>query len=234
MQPDQEQVREFYDRQYYSDIGSAGTPTGHHVRIARRIGISAGDRVLDVACGTGEWLRAAHDLGAQVSGIDLSQKAIEFCRANNPDGRFLCQGAEKLPFEDNSFDWLTCFGSLEHFPDKPASMREMARVVKPGGQVLISVPNSDFLGYKTGFYGGTNQAVVIETPLTIREWEALAQGAGLQLRARWRDLHFFNPGWITQNGWLQALPRFLGACAIAALPLNWQYQVYFHYRRPPL
>jgi SAM-dependent methyltransferase len=232
MSPDQDQVKEFYDQHYYADIESAGVPTGHHRRIARRIGITAGDNVLDVACGTGEWLQAARSLGALVSGIDLSEKAIEFCQSNNPAGTFLCQGAQNLPFDDGSFDWLTCFGSLEHFPDKASSLGEMARVVKVGGQVLISVPNSDFIGYKTGLYGGTNQAAVIETPLKICEWEALAAGAGLQMEDKWRDLHFFNPDWVLQSGWLRALPRMLAASAIAALPLNMQYQVYFHYTKP--
>lgn len=231
MQPDQEQVQKFYDENYYADIKGAGSPTAHHRRLAQRLGITAGQRVLDCACGTGEWLQAAYERGAIIFGVDLSEKAISFCSQNNPEGRFLAQGAENLPFDDESMDIITCLGSLEHFPDKPAALAEMWRLLKPGASLVISVPNSNFLGYRLGLYGGTNQAGVIETPLRILEWESLATGAGFAVQRKWRDLHFFSAGWITQNGWLKALPRAISACAIAVLPLELQYQVYFHLQK---
>ncbi len=230
-QPDKSQVKAFYDEHYYADIGGAGTPTGHHLHLARRLGIKNGDRVLDVACGTGEWLKAALGAGAEVAGIDLSEKAVEFCRRDNPAGRFYCQGAEELPFEAGYFDLVSCLGSLEHFPDKAGSLAEMARVLRPGGGLLLSVPNSEFIGYRTGLYRGTNQARVIETPLRIAQWESLGCGAGLELREKWKDLHFLNRDWIVQNGWLRAIPRGLGALAIAILPMGMQYQVYFRFSK---
>ena len=231
MQPDPERVKEFYDQNYYANVEGAGEPTAHHQRLARRLGIGSGHLVLDVACGTGEWLQAAHGRGAGIAGVDLSAKAIAFCRENNPAGEFYSQGAESLPFADASVDLVSCLGSLEHFPDKSAALCEMYRVLKPGGALLISVPNSDFLGYRLGLYGGTNQAGVIETPLPIGEWQQLVTGAGFALQEQWRDLHFFNPGWMTQNGALQAVPRALSACLIALLPLGLQYQVYFLSRK---
>jgi SAM-dependent methyltransferase len=231
-QPDKAQVKDFYDKQYYSDIVGAGSPTSHHFRLARRIGIEKGDKVLDVACGTGEWVKAAVTCGATATGIDLSEKAIEFCRSDNPAADFYCQGADSLPFDTGNFDLVSCLGSLEHFPDKAAALEEMTRVLKSGGRLLISVPNSAFIGYRTGLYRGTNQAAVIETPLRIEEWLALGSGAGLQLVDKWKDLHFFNPGWIGQNGWLKAIPRGLAAVTLAALPLGMQYQVYFCFTKP--
>ncbi len=54
---------------------------------------------------------------------------------------------KSLPFDDESFDLVTCLGSLEHFPDPAASAKEMKRVLKPGGEALIFVPNLFFLGH---------------------------------------------------------------------------------------
>ncbi len=54
---------------------------------------------------------------------------------------------ESLPFEDDSFDVVTCIGSLEHFPDPAAGAGEMARVLRPGGTAVIFVPNLFFLGH---------------------------------------------------------------------------------------
>lgn len=137
IQPDKGQVKDFYDQHYYADIEGAGEPSSHHTRLARRIGLAQGDKVLDVACGTGEWLKAAMRCGAVISGIDLSEKAIEFCRADNPAGTFFSQSADRLPFEAGQFDWVSCLGSLEHFPEKSRSLVEMARVLKTGGTCLF-------------------------------------------------------------------------------------------------
>lgn len=230
-QPDKAAVKAFYDKHYYANVIGAGEPTTHHRQLAKRIALGKGDKVLDVACGTGAWLKAAQKRGAEVSGIDLSERAIEFCRWDNSGGQYFCQSADSLPFETGYFDWVTCLGSLEHFPEKSESLAEMARVMKPGGHLLISVPNSEFVGYLTGLYRGTNQAQVIETPLKISEWEALGEGAGLTLERKWRDLHFMNRDWILQNGWSKALPRLVAASVIAVLPMRLQYQVYFCFRK---
>lgn len=231
MQPDQDQVKKFYDENYYADIKGAGSPTAHHRRLARRLGICAGQRVLDVACGTGEWLQAAYEREALIFGVDLSEKAISFCSRNNPEGQFLANSAENLPFGNESMDIISCLGSLEHFPDKPAALAEMYRLLKPGACLVISVPNSNFLAYRLGLYGGTNQAGVIETPLRILEWQELATEVGFSVERKWRDLHFCSAEWMVQNGWLQALPRALAACAITVLPLELQYQVYFQFQK---
>lgn len=95
-QPDRDQVREFYDQHYYADIEGGGQPTQHHIQLAKRLQIDADDHLLDVACGTGEWLKAVCAGGARVSGVDLSEKAVEFCRKDNPIGDFHCQSCEQL------------------------------------------------------------------------------------------------------------------------------------------
>ena len=78
--------------------------------------------------------------GAITSGVDISQKAIEICKANIPKGTFHCCAAESLPFETGQFDIISCLGALEHFLAPTISLREMVRVGKGNARFLILVP----------------------------------------------------------------------------------------------
>ncbi len=116
---DLEEIREFYDEVYYSDASASGASRipKHYFRLFKRLEIGRGANVLDVACGTGEWLEACAGENCSVSGVDLSAKATAICRERLPQGEFFAQPAETLPFDDDSFDVVTCLGSLEHFVD---------------------------------------------------------------------------------------------------------------------
>jgi SAM-dependent methyltransferase len=94
-------------------------------------------RILDVGCGTGANLEMLAQFGA-AEGVDISDDALEFCRAKNLKAH---KGlAEKLPFPDESFDVVTALDVVEHLDDDIAGLREMHRVLKPGGKTLIFVP----------------------------------------------------------------------------------------------
>lgn len=222
-------VREFYDQNYYTESEIRhGHWTWHDRVIARRLGDLRGKRVLDVACGLGQWLDLLRSRGAQVSGIDISQRAIEQCRIRFPDGDFRIGTAETLPFIDGSFDLVTCMGSLEHFLDKPSAVREMLRVASPDAKFLILVPNSGFLTRRLGLYGGTQQVKVREDVYSLKEWQSLLQEAGLAVDRRWRDLHPIDLGWIGKGRpWTWPI-RAVQALCLPLWPMSWQYQVH-HY-----
>lgn len=94
-------------------------------------------RLLDVGCGTGATLRTLGSFGLAV-GLDYSRLALDYCRRRGQ--RALVQAdAERLPFADGSFDAVTLLDLLEHVDDELA-MREVARVLRPGGWVFITVP----------------------------------------------------------------------------------------------
>lgn len=106
-----------------------------------------GKKVLEVGFGAGtdfvQWLRA----GAIVSGIDLTPEAltnlthrIQVYGLPKPE-RIQVGDAENLPFEDNSFDLGYSFGVLHHTPDTEKAIRELLRVVKPGGEIKIMLYN---------------------------------------------------------------------------------------------
>lgn len=226
-QDDVQDIKQFYDDVYHANaVATQGKINRHFQRLHDKLGISANSNVLDIACGAGSWLKVCHDRGAQVSGVDISTKAIAVCRERIPAGTFYDQPAETLPFDDDTFDVITCLGSLEHFIDPSSSVREMVRVAKADAVFCILVPNKDFLTRKLGLFGGTYQVAAKEVVRTLEEWDALLTGAGLQVDARWKDLHVLNKNWITQGKPIMWPARALQALMLPLWPLRWQYQVY--------
>lgn len=110
--------------------------------------VTSGMRVLDVCTGPGMLVDAAIKRGAQAVGLDFSAKAVELARKLVPAGEFRAT-AQSLPFADNSFDAIVSAYGVIHVPVPENALREMFRVVRPGGRVAISVwdsttPNNGF------------------------------------------------------------------------------------------
>ena len=225
---DHKDVANFYDNVYYRHAGEESTPVeSWHLRsLVRRLQLRPGQRILDVACGTGEWLCVAHRHGLDVAGVDISRKAIDVCRQRLPNGDFKAAPAERLDFPDQAFDCVTCLGSLEHFLDQQGALREMARVLRPRGKIVLLVPNAGFLPYRLGLYRGTHQQAVRETIRSLEEWHSMFRDSGLDVLQRWRDLHIVNSRWIVRRPWSMVIPRFVQAALLPLWPLAWQYQVY--------
>jgi SAM-dependent methyltransferase len=100
--------------------------------------LPAGARVLDAGCGSGRTLDELQDYG-EVSGIELDPAAAEAARARG-QGEVRIGRLEELPWESATFDLITCLDVIEHTPDDVATLRELRRVCKPGGWLLITVP----------------------------------------------------------------------------------------------
>jgi SAM-dependent methyltransferase len=224
--PDTAALRDFYDRVYYANATTGAKIPAHYRQLARKLQPWKGVRLLDIACGTGQWLGAAAELGATPAGIDISKKALAVCRKSLPSAYLHCGPAEQLPFEDREFDVVSCLGALEHFLDPRAALLEMVRVAKPHAIFILLVPNSGFLPRRMGLYSGTQQADVREEPRTLFEWSKLFESAGLRVRYRWRDLHVLSPSWIFRGSWYAWPLRAAQALALPLWPLEWQYQVY--------
>lgn len=219
-------IKEFYDDVYYKKIDIRKAISPYLLRLAKKLNITTSKNVLDVACGTGEFLRGCSDLGAEVYGVDLSDNAIDACKKVLPNGEFYSCSAEKLPLGDDLFDVVTCLGSLEHFIDPVAALKEMVRVAKPGADFVILVPNKDFLTRKLGLFRGTHQVDAKEVVRTLNEWDVLFKLAGLHVDERWKDLHVLSWSWISMNGWRSVAVRGAQALALTVWPLKWQYQVF--------
>ena len=118
---------------------------------ARSLAMQPDGLVLDVACGTGDFVRLLHSMGYHAIGADFSHGML----AASDQVGLVQADAARLPFADNSFDGLTCGFALRNFTSLPAVMAEMARVVKPGGRIaLVEVarPDQPLIKAGHGFY----------------------------------------------------------------------------------
>jgi ubiquinone/menaquinone biosynthesis C-methylase UbiE len=96
---------------------------------------------VDGGCGKGAFSKKLAESGAAISGIDITSSFIEIARRNVPDGYFMTASATHIPYGDGVFDAVFCFEVLEHIPDTKMAIEEMARVLKPGGKILICDKN---------------------------------------------------------------------------------------------
>lgn len=111
-------------------------------QVADAANIAPGDRVLDVACGTGVVTREAADRAGptgRVTGLDINEGMLAVAKRVRPEIDWLRGDAAELPFEDESFDVVTCQFSLMYFPDRPAALKEMMRVLEPDGRLALAV-----------------------------------------------------------------------------------------------
>jgi SAM-dependent methyltransferase len=103
------------------------------------VSLESGQRVLDVGCGVGAFLRLAVDRGAEAAGIDASEDLIAVARGRLPQADLRVGDMEALPWEDDCFDLVTGFNAFFFADDMVAALREAGRVAKPGAPVVIQV-----------------------------------------------------------------------------------------------
>ena len=131
-------VAEVYEERFVPALFADWAPA-----VADAAGLVPGQQVLDVACGTGILARTAADrVGAEgsVTGLDLNRAMLTVAERVRPDLDWRQGDAQALPFADGSFDRVLCQMALMFFPDRSAAVREMARVVRPGGMVTLMAP----------------------------------------------------------------------------------------------
>jgi SAM-dependent methyltransferase len=109
--------------------------------------VTRGMRVLDLCCGPGMLAAGALDRGAEAVGLDFSAQAVELASSLVPNGRFQQGDAQAMPFEAASFDAVLCGYGVMHLPEPAAALREMLRVLRPGGRVALSVWDAAGAGF---------------------------------------------------------------------------------------
>lgn len=128
----------------------------------RMVAVAKGERGLDVCSGTGDLALALQRAGASVLGADFCQPMLALAAAKPSPAaaavagpRFLCADAQSLPFRTAAFDFATVAFGIRNVSDPLAGLREMARVVRPGGRVVVlefTKPRVPFLGSAYRFY----------------------------------------------------------------------------------
>lgn len=139
----------FYEQGYFQ-----GRKSGRDRRFERRVRKAMGEiadglnvvksahGVLDVGCSLGYVLEAGRRLGLQSAGVDISQHAVKVCRERGLTAEVGTLDA--LPFADAAFDIVVMKHVLEHTPQPQVALGEVHRVLRPGGAVVIAVPNVDY------------------------------------------------------------------------------------------
>jgi SAM-dependent methyltransferase len=137
-------------------------------------------RILDLGCGTGTMLAHLRQFG-EVEGFDADERAIDFCRERGEDRVRLLESTE-LPAPDASFDVVTALDVLEHIADDNRALREIARVLRPGGLLLATVPAHRWM------WGAQDEISHHFRRYSAAEMRGRVQGAGLDLER----LTYFN------------------------------------------
>lgn len=158
--------------------------------LVARAALAPGERVLDVATGTGAVARVAAAADARVTALDLTDAMLDVARSQ-PGGEEVSwvQGdALDLPFDDGSFDVVLCQQGMQFFPDLGAGLAEMRRVLAPGGRLLGACWDAiDRNGVFASVFAvlgdrAPDLAAVANTPFTMtaERLAAAARDAGLQ------------------------------------------------------
>jgi SAM-dependent methyltransferase len=145
-------VKDYYEelwRRLPRDLSPPDYPRRRGFLLAE---LRAGDRVLDLGCGAGEFTAELAAAGAAVVGIDVAQAALERARAKHPGLEFRIAPLDgPLPLEDNSFELVWASEVIEHVADTARWLSEVRRVLAPAGRLLLTTPSHGRL--RVGFGG---------------------------------------------------------------------------------
>jgi len=149
---------------------------------------------LDAGCGDGRYLAAlAADLPERVAGVDISERILETARLRVPDADLRRANLESLPFGDAEFDVVLSSQVIEHVLDAPTAVRELARVLRGGGALILSTDNARNVvsralnAPRTGLVrllGLRGRRGLVESPATAyvgTSFRSLLEGAGLHV-----------------------------------------------------
>jgi ubiquinone/menaquinone biosynthesis C-methylase UbiE len=139
-------------RRFYELVEEHRYKKEWHIPAAARFAHSKNLRVLEVGCGLGTDGARFAKAGANYTGIDLTQAAVDLAKQRfdlfQLPGTFGIADAERLDFPDNSFDLVYSHGVLHHTPDTAAAVREIHRVLRPGGQAMVMLYHRNSYNYR--------------------------------------------------------------------------------------
>lgn len=138
------EVGKAYDSWYEAlPIGGEDALSPWHLQIEPLVGDLAGKRVLEIGCGQGEFsLWLARRAPAALVGADLSRVAVQRAKEMTaPYAAFTVTDIQQMPFPTNTFDLIVSCETIEHVPDPPVAVKELARVLRPRGTLVLTTPN---------------------------------------------------------------------------------------------
>lgn len=141
-----------------------------------------GKALLDIGCGTGTLAKALAGDGAAVTGIDPGAEALARARTAVPGARFEAASAEAMPFADGDFDGAVMLNSLHHVPHPALALAEAARVLRPGGALVVVEPLAE------GTFFDALRPIEDETEIRAAAQAAIAEAVAAGRYACTRDV----------------------------------------------
>lgn len=184
-----EKIRHQFTRQAdaYSRMQQTRDENGLRALVALT-GASDSDRVVDVACGPGFLTMAFAERCADVFGVDATEKLLssarhEAVRRKLDNVTFVLGDANQLALQDGSFDVASCRAAFHHFPEPAAVLRELQRVLRPGGRILIADMFASAEPEKAAYHNRIERLCdpTHTRALAHAEFEQLFRDAGLEL-----------------------------------------------------
>ena len=140
-----------------------------------------GRLTLDVGCGEGRVTRDLRELGHAVVAVDSSETMIAAAREADPAGEYLLANAADLPFADGQADLAVAFMSLMDVDDMAGAVRELARVLEPGGRLALAVVHPINSGHEVDFEHPENRLVLVEDYFDRRRYRDEIERDGLRM-----------------------------------------------------
>jgi ubiquinone/menaquinone biosynthesis C-methylase UbiE len=192
-----DRLSEFYDHRWRTYLDA----TLQFVKEA--IDCDTGDRILDVPCGTGELSRrlSVRWPSVRILGLDLSLGMLKQARVKNRNGslQWLQADVEVLPLDDETFDWVICANSFHYFHSPASALRELYRVLRPGGRLVLVDWCDDYWSCKLCSLWLRWTDPAFHRIYSVRQCKALLEHTGFRVEN-------------TQNyrvGWIWGLMRFV-------------------------
>jgi SAM-dependent methyltransferase len=139
-------------RRFYELVEAHRYATEWHIPSAADFAGARGSKVLEIGCGLGTDGAQFAKAGADYTGVDLTEAAVELTRRRfglfDLPGKFQTADAENLDFPDESFDLVYSHGVLHHTPDTAKAIREVHRVLRPGGHAIVMLYHRNSYNYR--------------------------------------------------------------------------------------
>lgn len=167
-------LKDFYDR-YWSENGEDSSSYFRNLELPGFF--KTGESVLDIGCGDGAvGALLQKEVGVKVTGLDISEEAVKKARQKGIDAK-IGNSEQKLPFDDNSFDKVFWGDNIEHLFNPALAIKEIRRVLKKEGRLILSCPNMGYWRYRIHYF--------VNGDLPDTEWTGLPPW-------EWAHIRFFN------------------------------------------